>query len=365
MKFVRNYQLKPDMVLARDLHLFDSDTNKVLLLRKGVKLARAHISKLMAIGISGAFIRDGVGDDFELRTVLKEDDKIKALLEIKDVFDNSLSGNAKVTDFEVQKVQDVANSLVDTILTNDGVRIGIGDLKNYDDYTYFHSLSVAVVSIAIGTELKLPPEQLRKLGLAALLHDIGKTNIPKEILNKPGVLTQEEFEIIKKHPKYGADRLRESMLVDDDIILAVECHHEKWSGNGYPYKLSGNVIPLFARIIAVADVYDALTSNRPYHEPNQPNDAFEYIMGSAHIDFDRDVVDAFLRKIEPYPIGSVIRLSNGEVGIVINTFDELPLRPTVKIIKTGAVYDLQDVVRYRNLTILGLYAEYETHVVNG
>ena len=364
MKFVRNYQLKPDMVLARDLHLFDSDTNKVLLLRKGVKLAKAHISKLMSIGISGAFIRDGVGDDFELKTLLRDDEKIKAVLEIKDVFDNSLSGNAKVTDFEVQKVQDVANNLVESIMTNEGVRIGIGDLKSYDDYLYFHSLSVAVVSIAIGTEMKLPPEQLRKLGLAALLHDIGKTNISKEIINKPGTLTSAEFEEIKKHPKLGAEHLRESVLIDDDIILAVECHHERWDGSGYPYKLSGKVIPLFARIIAVADVYDALTSNRPYREPNQPNDAFEYIIGSAHVYFDGAVVDAFLRKIEPYPIGSVVRLSNGEVGIVINTFDELPLRPTVKIIKSGAVYDLQDVIRYRNLTILGLYAEYETQVVD-
>lgn len=363
MKFIRNNSLKPNMVLARDLHLFDTETNKLLLLRKGVQLTNVHIDRLKEIGISGAFIRDGVGDDFELKTLMQDEEKVKAILEIKNVFDHSMSEKSKVTEEDIDNVQKVADNLVETIASNENIRISIGDLKSYDDYTYFHSLSVAVLSIAIGTKLNLPPMKLKKLGLCALLHDIGKMSISKDIINKPGKLTDEEFEIIKTHPKCGSDYLRSNYLVDEETAMGVESHHEHFDGTGYPHGLKGKEIPLFGRIIAVADVYDSVTSNRSYRDPSQPNDAFELIMGSSYTHFDAEIVTAFLHKIEPYPIGSVVRLSNNEVGIIVHTDDELPLRPTVKILKTGVIYELKEVSLYRNLTILGFYAECEVEVV--
>lgn len=357
MKFVRCSSIKENMVLARDLHLFDQESNKVLLLRKGAKLTTGYIKRLKEIGIAGAYIKDGIADEIEIHTVMRDEEKVKAILEVKSLFDASLSKTSDVTNEDVAKLQDVANGLVHNILYENFVRISIGDIKSYDDYTYHHSLSVAVLSIAIGQELGLSVSELNKLGVCALLHDIGKTGISKSIIDKPAKLSFKEYAEVKRHALLGGMYLRERNLVDDDIYKGVITHHERYDGTGYPHKLKGKTIPLFGRIIAIADVYDALTSNRPFRTPMQPTEAFEYIMGNSGIHFDPDIVDVFMRKVEPYPIGSCVLLSNGEIAIVINTFDELPLRPVVRTIKTNHVYDLQEDLSLIGLVIKGYYAE--------
>ena len=357
MKFVRVNSIKENMVLARDLHLFDQESNKVLLLRKGAKLSAGYIKRLKEIGVAGAYIKDGIADEIEIHTVMQDEEKVKAVLEVKHLFDASLSTTSDVTPEDVNKLQEVANGLVHNIVYENFVRISIGDIKSYDDYTYHHSLSVAVLSIAIGQELGLPVAQLNKLGICALLHDLGKTGIPKNIIEKPAKLTFKEYAEVKQHALLGGMYLRERELVDEEIYKGVITHHERYDGKGYPHGLKGKKIPLFGRIISIADVYDALTSNRPYRTPMQPTEAFEYIMGNSGIHFDPDIVNVFMRKIEPYPIGSCVVLSNGEIGVVIETFDELPLRPVVKIIKTNKVYNLQEDLSLIGLVIKGLYAE--------
>lgn len=359
MKFVSCNAIRPNMVLARDLHLFDQETNKVLLLRKGARLSEPYIKRLREIGIAGAYIKDGVADEIEIHTVMHDEEKIKAVLEVKSVFDASLSNTSDVTPEDVNKLEQVANDLVKNIINEDFIRVSVGDLKSYDDYTYHHSLSVAVLAIALGQELGLRVSELNKLGLCALLHDIGKTAVRKEVINKPFILNPSEYEEAKSHALLGGEYLRQRNLIDQQIYDGVVTHHEKYDGSGYPYNLQGRRIPLFGRIIAIADVYDALTSNRPQRGPWQPTEAFEYIMGNSGRHFDPDIVTAFMRKIEPYPIGSCVRLSNGEVAIVINTFDELPLRPVVKVINTNHVYDLQEDLSLIGLVIEGYYAEVE------
>lgn len=357
MKFVNCDSIKENMVLARDLHLFDQETNKVLLLRKGAKLTAPYIKRLKEIGIAGAYIKDGIADEIEIHTVMHDEEKIKAILEVKSVFDASLSNTTDITSEDVGKLEEVANGLVNNIVNEDFVRISVGDLKSYDDYTYHHSLSVAVLSIAIGQELGMSIAELNKLGLCALLHDIGKTGISKEIMNKPEQLSIKEYAEVKKHAVLGGEYLRQKNLIDEEIYDGVITHHEHFDGTGYPFGLKGKKIPLFGRIIAIADVYDALTSNRPQRGPWQPTEAFEYIMGNSGRHFDPDIVQVFMRKIEPYPVGSCVRLSNGEIGIVIDTFDELPLRPIVKVLKTNHVYDLQEDLSLIGLVIVGYYAE--------
>ena len=364
MKFVRCNSIRENMVLARDLHLFDQESNKVLLLRKGAKLSTGYIKRLKEIGIVGAYIKDGIADEIEIHTVMQDEEKVKAILEVKHLFDASLSKTTDVTPEDVGKLQNVANSLVHNIIYENFVRISIGDIKSYDDYTYHHSLSVAVLSIAIGQVLGLPIDKLNKLGVCALLHDIGKTGISKHIIEKPAKLTFKEYAEVKQHALLGGIYLRERELVDDEIYNGVITHHERYDGKGYPHGLKGKKIPLFGRIIAIADVYDALTSNRPHRTPMTPTEAFEYIMGNSGIHFDPDIVDAFMRKVEPYPIGSCVMLSNGEVGIVINTFDELPLRPIVKVLKTNRIYNLQEDLSLIGLVIKGYYAEVNVEEVN-
>ncbi len=363
MKFVKCNNIKDGMVLARDLHLFDQETNKVLLLRKGAKINNAYIKRLREIGIAGCYIKDGVADEMDIHTVMKDEEKTKAILEVKEIFDSALSNTTEVTKEEMGKMEDISQSLVKTITSEEFIRVSVGDLKNYDDYTYHHSLAVAVLAIAIGKELGLTSFELRELGIASLLHDIGKLQVPKEIMEKPTNLTEAEFRQVKLHPTMGAEYLRKQGLIDRDIYDGIVSHHEHFDGTGYPLGLKGKDIPLFGRIIAIADVYDATTSNRPYRAPVQPTDAFEYLMGNSGRHFDPDILDIFMRKIEPYPVGSCVMLSNHKPGIVINTFDELPLRPVVRGLDDHKIYDLQEDFSLNNVTILGFYADLEVQEV--
>jgi HD-GYP domain-containing protein (c-di-GMP phosphodiesterase class II) len=174
--------------------------------------------------------------------------------------------------------------------------------------------------------------QLFNLGMSAILHDVGKFFIDKEILNKPGRLSFDEFEIIKKHSEIGCEYLRQHFYYSSSISTGVLLHHERFDGAGYPYGRKGFDIHIFARIIAVADVYDAITSLRPYHEPVLPSEAYEYIMGSSGRHFDPDVTDIFIRKIAPFPEGMEVLLSNGLRGIVFKNNSHFMTRPLIKLL---------------------------------
>ena len=230
--------------------------------------------------------------------------------------------------------------------------MGISDLQTYDENTYLHSLSVTVISIAIGTELELNKEQLCNLGVCAMLHDIGKIEIPIEIISKPAKLTKNEYDIVKTHTSLGGSYIVKNKEISNDIYLGVVSHHEKFDGTGYPNGLKKKEIPLFGRIITVSDVYDALTANRPYRTPIKPFEAIEYIMGGAGTSFDYDIVKAFLKRIEPYPIGACVRLSDGRRGKIIRKNYNFPLRPVIKIIEgKEEILDLQNNFNLKNIVI--------------
>ena len=238
----------------------------------------------------------------------------------------------------LQGVDNIVERLISTVANEDLDFIHIADLKKYDEYTYHHSLSVAVLSIATGESLSLSDYDLKKLGRAAIMHDIGKTIIPLEILNKPGKLTDEEFDIIKNHARGGGMLLRQRGIGDLELWNAVSCHHEKFAGNGYPAKLEGRKIPLFSRIIAVSDVYDAVTSFRPYRKPMTPSEVYDLIMSEVDRAFDYDIVKAFIKKLKPYPLNTIVEITGNRVGIVVNNLHEL--RPILRMNDTHELIDL-------------------------
>lgn len=238
----------------------------------------------------------------------------------------------------LQPMDHVVQKLVNRVIFSRQALVNISDLKTYDDYTYHHSLSVAVLSIAIGRQLGFSANQLSKLGMAAMMHDIGKIAIPQSIIQKPSKLDNEEFDIIKGHSKAGAQYLIESSVGNEKLWRAVLCHHEKMDGTGYPNGIKSQQIPVWSRIISVADVYDALTSARPYRTPMQPADALEYVMGGVNTAFDYDVVQALIRKVDLYPVGSCIELSNGELALVLD--GNVPGRPIVEILGSNNIVDM-------------------------
>ncbi|MDL2289508.1 HD-GYP domain-containing protein [Clostridia bacterium OttesenSCG-928-F22] len=256
-------------------------------------------------------------------------------------------GTSKEPTQVIKHMENVVEQLVDSITQDKDALVNISDLKSYDEYTYHHSLGVAVLCIAMGQTIGFSRAEMYELGKCAIMHDIGKTAIPIEIINKPGRLDVKEFDTIKRHPAEGYYYLTDRNVTNEIISQGVLFHHEKVDGTGYPFGLKGAEIPLLSRIISVADVYDALTSNRPYRDPMQPFEAVEYIMAGIGSAFDYDTVAAFIKKMELYPVGSFVRLSNDEIGCIVK--NENPLRPVVQLVQTGEILDL-----YRDRNCLSL-----------
>ena len=225
-----------------------------------------------------------------------------------------------------QLVEDIS----DSVARNPGAIISLARLKTADDYTYMHSVAVCAMMVALAKQLKLDPAQTRSLGVAGLLHDLGKAAMPPEVLNKPGKLTDAEFDIIKTHPTEGYKMLSASPGIDAVSLDVVLHHHEKIDGSGYPERLSGDQISLHAKMGAVCDVYDAITSNRPYKSGWDPAESLRKMAEwTGH--FDPKVFQAFVKSIGIYPVGSLVRMNSGRIGVVIEQSQKSLTMPLVKV----------------------------------
>ena len=285
----------------------------------------------------------------EVRATISPKLRAEAVACLEQLFKAIGEGNVHTSVQIIKNLDNIVDQLVSSIGRDRFALININDLRSYDEYTYHHSLSVAVLSIAIGQHLGLDRNDLHHLGKCAMMHDIGKVEVPIEILHKPTRLSNDEFNVVRHHSASGFNFLVNQNIGDDKLRSGVLYHHEKVNGKGYPHGLTGNLIPLWGRIISVGDVYDALTSNRPYRRPMLPSEAIEYIMGGIGSNFDYDIVKAFAQRVALYPVGSFVELSNGHTAVVLNT--QSGLRPVVRILETGAVADLRSDMKYLSTVI--------------
>lgn len=274
---------------------------------------------------NGAGTKVPVEEEFEAARDVRDE----ALAFIEHTAEAARHGKA----VELREAKRMVGKLVVSITRNPDAQLCLTQLKDRDQYTAQHSINVCVLALALGQSVGMPADELNQMGLGALLHDIGKLRTPLEILNKPAGLTAEELEIMKTHTDEGKRILERSGHLPDAVVDIAYSHHERLGGTGYPRKLVGEHITFWSRLVAVVDVFDAITSDRAYHSGLSAGDAVSIMYERKGQDFDAGLIEEFIRCIGVFPIGSLVEMTSGELGVVISNNRARRLRPKVMLVR--------------------------------
>ncbi len=233
---------------------------------------------------------------------------------------------------ELPSLKNAINPMVDSIIRNPDAFAWLTRIKTKDNYTYNHSVSSAVWAVAFGRHLGLPKKDLQSLAIGAMLFDVGKVKLPEKLINNKNRFNQYEFKLVKKHVEYSIEIVKGIKGINDDIVDMVSTHHERYNGSGYPHGLAGNQIPLFGKIAGIVDCYDAIISDRPFASPISPHDAVKKLYEWRNLDFQSELVEQFIQVVGIYPVGTIVELSDGRVGVIISQNRVWRLRPQIMML---------------------------------
>lgn len=318
--------LKPNMLVARNIYTPDG----LLLLKKGAPLTPNYIHRLHNANIHSIYVTSANPNlEVKLPPPLVTEETHR--MAVKKLY-NAVKKYKFSNQLHVAPLKQVILPLIQELLANQHILYQTADIRSHDDCTFTHSINVCVLSTMVGHAFGYRPEQLRSLALGALLHDIGKTPIPLSVLNKPGPLTPDEMTLVKTHARLGFEILR---TTPDFTFIPLQIalqHHERFDGSGYPQGLQGEEIYEYARIVAIADVYDALTSDRPYKKAYTPDIAHRIMTKKSPGHFDPLFLKLFFDHVALYPVGTIVKLTFGYYAVVTEVHSNATNRPMLRLV---------------------------------
>ena len=322
--------LQPGMIVGRNVY----DASGMLLLASGFSLNQQFIQGLSQLGINSVYIENKLLEQEQVADVLREETRVMAIKSVKECF--TQYGLMK-KQINVDKIKFAASHIVDEIILNPDAMIQLTDIRTHDDYTFAHSVNVCSLVVLLAASIGYNQDQLKELAFGALLHDVGKVEVSNSILDKPAQLDDSEWRIMHHHPTAGFQILKKLGNVSAPSMIICYAHHEWYDGTGYPRGVAGDEIHEYARLAAIADVFDAVTADRPYRPALMAHEAYDLLMASSGTHFDPRLLAKFLQSIAVYPVGSVVELSNGNIAVVKSVHQGISWRPTVQILANAAM----------------------------
>lgn len=328
MRLVPIDQVTPDMRLGQAVQGEDGR----VLLQAGVLLHPEYIRRLKELGYAALYVLDGIADDLVLPQVIRAETRQAAMQQVR----AAIAATANNQKLQIEGIRRSVESMIEEILASRELIVALVDIKSLDNNLFAHCVNVAVLSLIVGKTLGYSHQQLYELGIGAMLHDIGKCRVDQQILNKPGRLTPAEYDQVKKHAEYGFEMLRNEYGLSTMSAHIAFQHHERMDGSGYPRRLKGTEIIEYARIVAVCDMFDSMTSDQVYRLRLTHAEALQVIQSQAGTKLDSWIVRKFCNVVVPYPLATLVKLSDGQIALVISVNPEQLDRPGVKIMRDAA-----------------------------
>jgi putative nucleotidyltransferase with HDIG domain len=342
MRLLSIQSCKPGMKLGKKI--FNEDG--MVLLSENVELTAGLIQRLSKIGIEYVYVEDPRTEDIIIRDPISDRTRVESITAIRSSFQRLVEESGRKrsvsTPYIGKEFKKVLTMILDDISANKDALIMVMNMNAVDNYLFQHSMNVCVYAAMLGNAFGYSEDELTALGMGALLHDVGKTQVPHDVLFKPGKLDDQEFNMIKKHTEIGFKMLKDEPNIP---LLSAHCafqHHERWNGSGYPRGIAKDEIHEYARWIGLVDSYDAMTTHRVYRRSMLPHEAMEILYTGAGTLFEKSKIELFRDKVAIYPPGIAVGLHTGESGVVVDINTSCPHRPIVRVLEDPDGQELKE-----------------------